>query len=286
MYQAFSIQPLAETVLFVSGGAVDQIFGYTGTAAQNYSTARYYGGSGAFRANYFLNDLRARGLIDPSVGPELSHFPFYDDASVIHGATRAFMTSFVASYYRRDGDVQADRELQAWAGEANGPAGAIDFPGTMPSRDALVDVLTHMAHLASTAHHVVNTNELLSVSSTLPLHPPALYSPVPTAKGHGSAVSSLPPLDKVVTQLTFAGLFARPLLAGTERSLVHMFDDEDMLGLMNEGTRAAAGAFRGKLEAFSDEVGGRAFDAEGLSQGMPFLWQALDPRVVPYSITT
>ncbi|ROW13068.1 hypothetical protein VPNG_05958 [Cytospora leucostoma] len=295
MFEVFSIQPLASTVLFVEGGAVDQIFGYKGTAAQDYATARYNHSSGAFRANYFLSDLESRGLINHSSGPELSHFPFYEDAAVIHSAIRAFVASFVASYYHSDSDVQADSELQAWAREANGPAEVIDFPETIASADVLVDVLTHMAHLASTAHHTVNTNELLSVSSTLPFHPPALYSPVPTTKGrHGRNTSSsssalvdfLPPLDKVVTQLTFAGLFARPLLADTNRTLLHMFDDEEMLARMNAETRAAAVAFEGTMQAFSDEVGARSFGPDGLSQGMPFLWQALDPSVVPYSVTT
>lgn len=295
MFEAFSIQPLASTVLFVEGGAVDEIFGYTGTAAQDYATARYKGGSGAFRANYFLADLESRGLINPVAGPELSHFPFYEDAAVIHGATRAFVASFVASYYPSDADVEADSELQAWAREANGPAEVMDFPEAIASAEVLVDVLTHMAHLASTAHHTVNTNELLSVSSTLPFHPPALYAPVPNTKGShsggntsssSSLVGFLPPLDKVVTQLTFAGLFARPLLAGTDRTLLHMFDDEEMLARMSAETRAAAAAFKGTMQAFSSEVGARRFGPDGLSQGMPFLWQALDPSVVPYSVTT
>lgn len=287
MFQAFAIQPLAATILFVDGGAVDEVFGYKGTAARQYSTARYNGTAGAFQANYFLTDLQNRGLINHGTGPELKHFPFYEDASVIYGATRDFMASFVASYYPSDAAVMADAELQAWAAEANGAAEALDFPTAIPSRAVLVDVLTHMAHLASTAHHVVNTNELLSASSTLPFHPPALYAPVPTAKRAGAPVADyLPPFDKVVTQLTFAGLFARPLLEGTDRALLHMLDDEGLLGLLRPGVRGAAARFKGAMQAFSDEVGARAFDARGLSQGMPFLWQALDPKVMPYSIAT
>lgn len=287
MYQAFAIQPLAATILFDAGGAVDEVFGYTGAAAQDYTDALYHGGSGAFQSNYFLTDLQNRGLINPSVGPELSHFPFYEDASVIYKATREFMSSFVGSYYSSDSDVEADTELQAWAEEANGPAEAIDFPTAITSTDAIIDILTHIAHLASTAHHAVNTNELLSISSTLPFHPPALYSPIPTTKGDNatSPVDFLPSFAKVLTQLGFAGLFARPLLVDTNRSLVNMFDDTTMLALMNDETRAAADTFQAAMQAFSGEVSGRTFDAQGLSQGMPFLWQALDPEVVPYSIT-
>lgn len=65
-----------------------------------------------------------------------------------------------------------------------------------------------------------------------------------------------------------------------------MFDDPVLLaGLKSESTEAAA-AFKASMQQFSDEVGARGFDGEGLSQGMPFVWQALDPNVAPYSITT
>ncbi|KAG6364391.1 hypothetical protein INS49_005992 [Diaporthe citri] len=284
--QAFGIQPLAASILFEPGGAVDQVFGFTGAAAQNYTTGLYNGGHGAFQANYFKTDLEKRGLINSKSGPALAHFPFYEDGSVIYDAIRTFMTSFVGSYYASDADVKADVELQTWAKEANGPAKAHDFPSTIVTRETVIDILTHVAHLGSTAHHAVNTNELLSLSSTLPFHPPALYSSVPTTKGGNPDVAAfLPPFSQVITQLSFAGLFARPLLENTNRSLLHMFDDPEMLAKMNPTTEQAAGVFKGAMEAFSDRVAARGFDAQGLSQGMPFVWQALDPRIAPYSIT-
>ncbi|KAI3399057.1 hypothetical protein diail_7857 [Diaporthe ilicicola] len=286
MFQTFAIQPIAASILFAPGGAVDQVFGYTGAAAQEYATGLYNGGCGAFQANYFTTNLEKRGLINSKFGPALAHFPFYEDASVIHNAIRTFMECFVDSYYASDADVKADTELQAWAKEANGPAEAHDFPSTFSTRRTIVDVLTHVAHLGSTAHHAVNTNELLSASSTLPFHPPALYSQVPATKGGNlSVVDFLPPFKQVIAQLSLAGSFARPLLENTNRSLVNMFDDPDMLAKMNEQTAAASATFKGAMEAFSDSVGARGFDGEGLSQGMPFVWQALDPRVAPYSIT-
>lgn len=266
---------------------MDQVFGFTGAAAQNYTTGLYNGGHGAFQANYFKTDLEKRGLINSKSGPALAHFPFYEDGSVIYDAIRTFMTSFVGSYYASDADVKADAELQTWAKEANGPAEAHDFPPTIATRETVIDILTHVAHLGSTAHHAVNTNELLSVSSTLPFHPPALYSPVPATKGGSDpdAAAFLPPFSQVITQLSFAGLFARPLLENTNRSLLHMFEDPGMLARMNPATERAAGVFKAAMEAFSDSVAARGFDARGLSQGMPFVWQALDPRVAPYSIT-
>ena len=95
----------------------------------------------------------------------------------------------------------------------------------------------------------------------------------------------LPPLVKVVEQLTVGGLFARPLLVNTNRTLMHMFDDPAMLSRMNPTTQGAAATFLASMQSFSQTVAARAFDADGLSQGMPFLWRALDPNVAPYSVT-
>jgi hypothetical protein len=234
----------------------------------------------------------------------LKNFPFYEDASVIYNAIRMFMTSFVQSYYSSDAAVLADQEIQAWVTECNGPAQCIDFPSKIASITTLIDVLTQMvsleypiarkssltmiqAHLASTAHHTVNTNELLQVSSALPSCPPALYSPIPTAKSNTTNPADfLPKLLKVVEQFTVGALFARPLLVDTNRTIIHMFDDQTMLGLMNLKTQAANGVFMNTMKGFSSQVSVRSFDSSGLSQGMPFVWKALDPNVALYSVTT
>jgi hypothetical protein len=143
LYEVFSFQPLAASLAFATGGGTDRIFSHTGAAAQDYTTDRYAkSGSGRFRANYFRADLRARGLLDCTFGPALKHFPFFEDASVIFDATRAFVTFFVNSYYKADADVVADNEVQAWVSEAQGPAEAIGFP-SITTRDSLIDVLTH-----------------------------------------------------------------------------------------------------------------------------------------------
>ena len=224
-------------------------------------------------------------MINSHRGPELKSFPFYDDASTIFNAFHKFFTSFVNSYYSSNAVVKADKELQAWAKEANGPAKALDFPKSF-TKATLVDALSHFAHLASTAHHAVNTNELLEASSTLPFHPPSLYQPIPTSKNGTDLARWEPPFIKTVEQFAVAELFARPLLVHTNRTLLHMFDDPQLLKHMNAQTTHAAAKFKSSMTAFSAQVSARGFDANGLSQGMPFVWKALDPNVQPYSITT
>lgn len=85
----------------------------------------------------------------------------------------------------------------------------------------------------STSHHTSNTNELLDVSSALPFNPPALSQPPPTSKNVANVADYLPKLEKVLAQFTLAAVFARPAIAGTEKTLLHMFDDADMLNRMN-----------------------------------------------------
>jgi arachidonate 15-lipoxygenase (second type)/8-lipoxygenase (S-type) len=144
MYQVFAIQPLAQQTLFSPGGVFDIAFAYTYESALNYSSNYYFTRSGNFQSGYFLTDLRNRGLIDSTVGPQLKSLPFYEDASVIYNAQRTFMTSLINAYYSADSVVVADKEIQAFVKECNGPAQVQDFPATINTKNTLIDILTHM----------------------------------------------------------------------------------------------------------------------------------------------
>ncbi|KAJ6264623.1 hypothetical protein Dda_0772 [Drechslerella dactyloides] len=288
MFGAFGVRPLALAILFRPNGTVDQFFGWRGSSAAVFAEKLYSSGyAGDVQNNYFLTNLRRRGLIDSRVGPPLKNFPFHEDALVIYNAIAKFMTAFVNSYYSSDGAVANDPELRAWIAEANGPARAINFPRRLKSRKELVLLLTHVAHLVSSSHHAVNTNQLITGAGSLPFNPSALYRPIPRRKGVKAEdlAKFLPPPAQCVKMLQSQANFARPLLAGTSRSLVHMFDDADLLSRLNEPTRRANQWFVAAMRARSAVVKARTFDARGLSQGMPFVWQALDPDVAPWSLT-
>lgn len=95
----------------------------------------------------------------------------------------------------------------------------------------------------------------------------------------------LPPLDKALGFIAVGATFSRPLLAASNRTLVHMFDDALMLSRTNDATRAANKRFMTVMKARSAVIRNRHFDENGLSQGMPFLWKALDPGVIPWSLS-
>jgi arachidonate 15-lipoxygenase (second type) / 8-lipoxygenase (S-type) len=286
MYQVFGIQPLAVKTLFAPGAAVDQIFPHTGLSGKSYTDNLYKTRGGRTEANYFRTELRERGLLDSPFGPALKHFPFFEDAQRIHSALHTFFGKMIDSYYACNEDVVRDKEIQAWVKEAQGPAEVIDFP-ELNDRSSLAQLLTHYAHLTSTSHAGVNINELLDISLSIPFHSAALYKPVPSAKGEVDNVADwLPPYDKVINQFAVASIFARRNFIGTNRTLMHVFDHPKMLAQLNSETRAAAEEFKSTMADFSKEVKARQFDENGLSQGMPFVWQALDPDVIPYSVST
>lgn len=285
MYGAFGIRPAAVANLFDPGAAVDRYFGYTGTSAAQYAAELYTSGfAGSIQSNYFLANLRKRGLIDSPSGPALPHLPFHEDALPLYTATQTFLAAFVGSYYPDPFTITADFELQAWLVEAKGAAQAIEVPEISTPVD-LVHLLTHIAHLSTSAHHAVNLNQLITSGGVLPFHPTAMYKPVPVQKGVTDIASYLPPLAKCLGMLAVEANFARPLLVDSNRSMVHMFDDEGMLTRMNRVTRDANAVFMADLQARSREVRAREFDQDGLAQGMPFLWKALDPETIPWSLS-
>ncbi len=289
------MRPLATSRLIFSGGPVDQLFPWAGSTAQEYTDWMYQSGeASAFQANYLTADLERRGLINSDFGPPLKSFPFHEDASAVLGAVRAFFESLVDSYYDGDGDkgaVATDVELQAWIEEARGPAQVRDFPqGPIMEKRQVVEILTHFAYLVAVQHGVLNTNSPVASTASLPLHPLAFYKPLPIAKGTipGGAdglVAYLPPPTAAIGQIALLAAFNRPEFRGTGETLLHMFDDPDILGRMNQRTRDAEAAFRATMDEFSAVVAARAFDADGLSQGMPFIWNALDPNRASYWLT-
>jgi arachidonate 15-lipoxygenase (second type) / 8-lipoxygenase (S-type) len=282
--QLFSYRQIALAVLVNPGGQVDQLFSYSGAAAAQMTSDLYNSGeAGSFQANYLYNNLKSRGLINSNFGPEIRSFPYFEDASVIHTSIQNFVSSFVDSYYTDSSEYYNDAELQAWIAEAV-PAQTKDFP-TKIDRDTLIDILNHVSFLGSAEHHTLNTNDTSEASESLPFHPFSLYQPIPTEKGVADLKPFLPNVTQSVGQISLTASFARPSFVNSSLTLKEMFNDQVMLGRMNGQTTEAATRFQNEMLALSDVVSSRTFDADGLSQGMPFIWKALDPQRALYYLT-
>ncbi|KAI6352765.1 hypothetical protein MCOR25_009308 [Pyricularia grisea] len=287
MFQAYAIRPIGEAVLFNKGGLFEQNFAYPREEVYKF-TGDAYPTAGRWRAGYLDNDVRARGLVGADYGPELAHFPFYEDGSRLVDVIRTFVHSFVDSTYKSDDKIANDIELQAWVAEANGRAGVEDFePGPLDSRKRLVDILTHMAWLTGCAHHVLNQGEPVTASGVLPMHPAALYSPVPTSKNSTSAnlLEWLPNVQMALQQVTLLARFNRPDVVPDNRTLRYVFAAPELLLGNGAQYRRANREYVETMGRISEEIKARRFDEDGLSQGMPFIWQALDPGAIPFFLS-
>ncbi|KAK1674227.1 lipoxygenase [Colletotrichum godetiae] len=248
MYQAYAIRPIGDRVLFNPG--------------EFYPTV-----AGPFQGSYFEDNLRSRGLLKPSFGLKLPHFPFYEDQKDIIGVIRKF--------------------IETWIDESNGPAKVIDFPSApLRSRKQLIDILTHMAWLTGVSHHVLNQGEPVTASGVLPLHPVSLYAPVPTKKGRiGNLLPWLPNEQKSVEQITLLARSNRPQVVEKNQALRYMFNADSFLAGTKKAVSLANDRCMKDTGSISNEISGRRFDGEGLSQGMPFIWTGMEPGVIPFYLS-
>lgn len=123
----------------------------------------------------------------------------------------------------------------------------------------------------------------MTTAGTLPFHPASLYAPLPTTKNTtDSLVPFMPPPANSLFQIFLLAAFNRPMFEAQNKTLVWAFSDADFLTDLNDDVAVAAETFKGAMQSISGDIRARTFDAEGLSQGMPFIWRSLDPGTIPF----
>ncbi|KAI8630553.1 lipoxygenase [Xylariaceae sp. FL1651] len=277
----WSIRPALESNV-ITTGQIDSYYPWTGEAAREYTNSVYTSGEVSnFQSNYVQTNLENRGLINSKFGPPLKHFPFWEDCSVVVNNIRAFMRSFIYSYYPNDNAILQDKELQDWASEAQ-VAQVPDFPTKITSRDMVVNMLTHHTYLGTVVHSVLSTDGAVGDSVSLPFAPSAFWKPLPTEKGATDIIQYMPQLYAAIKQVAILAAVNRAFWIDTNQTMSYMFDDDAMLSRMNRETNVAASRYKAAQNVFSTEVRARKFDQDGLSRGMPFMWNVLDPNWAPY----
>ena len=280
MVQGYSSRIVGEELCFNEGGHWDQLMAYNQFGCRDFVSERWFT-DGQFQAGYLENDLKARGLIDANGKSLFKSFPFYDDAKEIRDTYRAFFTTFVNSYYKTEKDLASDFEVRKWFIEANEKAKSQDFPQEEDlSKKILIEVLSHFAFATSVSHHSTNGAAPIS-SGTLPFHIPAIYTPIPKEKGVKDLMPYLPDVPTALHYLGFMASFNRPFYGDDGRTLEEAFATADM-DRLNKETKAAAKTFLTGMHNLSQKIRGRKFDANGLSQGMPFIYRTLDPAYIPF----
>ena len=286
MYRAYAVRALGQVTLFNKGGLLDQNFALNSDAVHQFEDEFYPTSAGLFQANYLDTWFTKRGLINCPYGPQLKHFPYHEEGSAIVAAIRRFTTAFIDTYYTTPDLLVQDHELQTWLTEANGPAKVLDFPAhPLKDKETLIDILTQIAYLTGVMHHALNSGTL-SASWTLPMHPAALYKPVPTAKGVTDLLPYLPDTNASLSQIALFLSFNRPGLMNSGGDLRDMFGVSGLLARAgSESVAKASLAFGEEMEGISRMNDEKEFDEEGLCQGMPFIWKSLDPKRIPSFLT-
>lgn len=278
---SFAYRVGASVSLVNPGGDIEKNFAWNGDQAIKYSKQVWQSECAPWRANYLETKLTRRGLINCGYGPELKSFPYYDDASIILGALRTFISSYVDAYYTSDDAVTADGELLAWFHEAAHVASIVDFPDSITTKSELVAVLSHHSYIISILHGSLNSNSLVHYSAVLPMHPLSLYRPLPKDKGISSLVSFLPDLEASIQQISLVAAFNQAQMADTTDSLRFLFNETEFSSRINNKAHAAVEVYSATLSEFSKNVKGRKLGGNGLSQGMPFVWNVFDPSTAP-----
>ncbi|KAJ2983675.1 hypothetical protein NQ176_g514 [Zarea fungicola] len=284
MLQAYSARIVGEELCFNPDGHWDQSMVYDQFSCRKFVTDQWPI-AGKFQAGYLETELKSRGLLNANGQSIFKSFPFYDDAKEIRDAYKTFFQSFVNSYYKTEGDLAGDYEVQNWFVEASTHAKTQDFPSKEALNKAtLVEVLTHFGFILSVAHHSQNGGAPIA-SSTLPFHIPAMYTPAPTSKGVQDLLPYLPDAPTTLHYLGFMASFNRPFYVNDGRTLENTFSQKEMqteLAGLNQATNQAAAQFLTTLQGLSKKIQARSFDSNGLSGGMPFVYRTLDPNYIPF----
>ena len=115
----------------------------------------------------------------------LPHYPYRDQARMLWDTIHTWVDAYLRLYYEDDAGVQADPELQAWAGEIvardGGRVKGFGQNGKIETLAYLTDAATLLIFTASVQHAAVNFPQF-QIMSFAPKVPLAVYAPPPASK--------------------------------------------------------------------------------------------------------
>ena len=188
------IQP-GEAIEILVGTSLSSMYKLLANKRRNYS----------FSGNYLPRRFARQGTDSHSA---LARYPYRDDGLLVWNAIARWATDFVEAYYRKDDDVRADYELQAWAAEIASPdwGQVTEFgatPGAIQDRQDLAEILTMIMWTAGPQHAAVNFTQAPYLSY-LPANPLAGFAPEPTGTAHTKQdwIAQFPPIDVAIQHYT------------------------------------------------------------------------------------
>uniref|UniRef100_A0A8C0AKF4 Arachidonate 12-lipoxygenase, epidermal-type n=1 Tax=Bos mutus grunniens TaxID=30521 RepID=A0A8C0AKF4_BOSMU len=200
-----------------------------------------------------------------------------DHALRLWGVISRYVEKMVSLFYKSDGAVKDDPELQAWCREITetGLQGAQDrgFPISLESRAQLCHFIT-MCIFTCTGQHASTHQGQLDWYSWIPNGPCTMQKPPPISKDvtEKDIVDSLPSLHQARTQKTFIKFLGRrqPVMVALGHHKENYFSDP--------GPQAVLKQFQEELAALDKEI-------EVRNAGLDLPYEYLRPSMVENSVT-
>jgi arachidonate 15-lipoxygenase len=266
------INDLAQRFLTGAGDPVDELLAGTIEASQLLTAQAIQNLS--FNDNLLPKTFEDRKV--DAVNSPLLEYPYRDDALEIWNAIHDWVSDYLSIYYKDDGAVQNDNELQLWIGEllssAGGKIKGIGQDGKIKNLSYLIDITTQIIFTASAQHAAVNFPQATLMSYT-PAMPMAGYTPVPSDFSNVSDkdfFDLLPPIKQAQGQLALTHLLGS----------VYCTKLGDYLTLDRENSDVASSLanFQAKLKEIEEKISARNVEKPGKSY--PYLL----PSKIPQSI--
>ncbi|XP_077169836.1 polyunsaturated fatty acid lipoxygenase ALOX15B-like isoform X2 [Paroedura picta] len=264
------INAFARVRLIMEGGMMDQATsaGHKGIAA--------IVGKGTQAMTYaslcLPDDIEARGVAS------VSNYYYRDDGLKIWACIESFVLDIVRFYYKDDGHVQRDPEIQAWVleifQEAFKSRKSSGAPSSLETVAELTRFLTMVIFTCSAQHAAVNSGQY-DFGAWIPNIPPSMRRPPPTVKGTVTLehiLETLPPIN--VTCVALSSLWLLSNEAGDRRPLGYYPDEH----FTEEEPKQFIKAFQGHLAEISEEIKER-------NRSLPLPYNYLNPPEIENSIS-
>ncbi|KAK7131070.1 hypothetical protein R3I94_016264 [Phoxinus phoxinus] len=151
-----------------------------------------------------LKDISDRGL------ESIPNFFYRDDGLQIWGIINDFVRSMVEFYYKSDGDVQRDTELQEWIKEIfiHGflEKSSTGIPQCFSTVEEVIKFVTMVVFTVSAQHSALRAG-LFDYGSWFPNAPGSLKRPPPTSKGRSDKNTLLDTLPDMNTSAYLVSVF-------------------------------------------------------------------------------
>ncbi|XP_072859835.2 hydroperoxide isomerase ALOXE3 [Pogona vitticeps] len=262
------INVLGRVNLFAPGGLIEQA---TGTGFRGVSHLLAKGLSTLTYSTLCLpDDLHNRGV------ESLPGYYYKEDGLKLWEAIKSFVSTIVGLYYKSDGAIKEDSELQAWVAEIFDQCffrrESSGFPAHLETTAELTKYLTMVIFTCSIRHASVNNGQF-DFGSWMPNYPSSMRKPPPTSKGGVTFQDVLDTLPDVST--TCNTLLILWLLSNEpgERRPLGCYPDEHFT---EEGPKRAIAAFQKRLAEISEEIDKR-------NRGLPLPYHYLNPPEIENS---